>query len=295
MLDNFNASGIKTTQFMFNGTAIVMLTPDEERAYGIASRDYGDEKARKRLAESHIPFALKFVGQYKGYAKTSVEWDELKSQAFLGLAVAAEKFDPDKGLRFATYAVWWLRAKVLDHVVEMGNTVKASTSPRYKKAFFKLSVAEKQIRKRHPDWQDFQVDKALSEEFEITVQNIQMLRQLKAGPQSLNTPLAQGEGAEYIDLMVDNNARHVDAIAERSDLSVKRAMLSVAMQGLNDRERHIFTERKLKDMPPTLEELGIHYDGLSKERIRQIEKKAMEKVTESMRQQANQRGMALTP
>ena len=267
-----------------------MLEPEEEYMLAKAWVDHEDKEAAHKLVTSHLRLAAKIAMGYRGYGLPTAE---VISEANVGLMQAVKRFDPEKGFRLATYAMWWIRAAIQEYILRSWSLVKMGTTAAQKKLFFNLRKAKNRIGAledgdlRPENLQA--IAKALSvSENEVTAMN----RRLSGGDASLNAPLkSDGEGAaEWQDWLADEDADQAAALAERDELESRRELLIAAMGALNERERHILTERRLKDEPKTLEDLSRVYD-VSRERVRQIEVRAFEKLQKRMRELAAERGM----
>jgi RNA polymerase sigma-32 factor len=268
-----------------------MLEPEEEYMLAKAWVDHGDKEAAHQLVTSHLRLAAKIAMGYRGYGLPTAE---VISEANVGLMQAVKRFDPDKGFRLATYAMWWIRASIQEYILRSWSLVKMGTTAAQKKLFFNLRKAENKIgaiedgELRPENVARIAHDLNVSED-----EVISMNRRLSGGDASLNAQIrADGDGAaEWQDWLEDEEADQATAYAERNELESRRELLVEAMKVLNDRERHILTERRLKDEPVTLEELSQVYD-VSRERIRQIEVRAFEKLQKAIRDLAAKRGMA---
>ena len=267
-----------------------MLDPDEEYMLAKAWVDHEDKEAAHRLVTSHLRLAAKIAMGYRGYGLPTAE---VISEANVGLMQAVKRFDPEKGFRLATYAMWWIRAAIQEYILRSWSLVKMGTTAAQKKLFFNLRKAKNRIGALEEG--DLRpenltaIAEALSvSEDEVTAMN----RRLSGGDASLNAPLkSDGEGtAEWQDWLADEDADQAAALAERDELEARRELMIQAMGALNERERHILTERRLKDEPVTLEDLSKVYD-VSRERVRQIEVRAFEKLQKKMRELAAERGM----
>ena len=267
-----------------------MLEPEEEYMLAKAWVDHQDAESAHRLVTSHLRLAAKIAMGYRGYGLPTAE---VVSEANVGLMQAVKRFDPEKGFRLATYAMWWIRASIQEYILRSWSLVKMGTTAAQKKLFFNLRKAKNKIGAleegdlRPENVARIATDLGVTEE-EVTSMN----RRLSGGDASLNAPLkSDGEGAsEWQDWLTDDDADQAEAYAEHDELESRRTLLMQAMEDLNERERHILTERKLKDEPQTLEDLSQVYD-VSRERIRQIEVRAFEKLQKRMRELAAERGM----
>ncbi|HEU0222941.1 MAG TPA: RNA polymerase sigma factor RpoH [Paracoccaceae bacterium] len=267
-----------------------MLEPQEEYVLAKAWVDHGDKVAAHKLVTSHLRLAAKIAMGYRGYGLPT---SEVISEANVGLMQAVKRFDPDKGFRLATYAMWWIRAAIQEYILRSWSLVKMGTTAAQKKLFFNLRKAKSRIGALEEGDLRPEHVRRIAKDLGVTEDDVvSMNRRLTGADTSLNAPLkTDGEGsAEWQDWLADEEADQATAYAERDELDRRQELLLEAMKHLNDRERHILTERKLKDEPVTLEELSAQY-GVSRERIRQIEVRAFEKLQKKMREFAAERGM----
>lgn len=267
-----------------------MLEPEQEYMLAKAWVDHQDSDSAHQLVTSHLRLAAKIAMGYRGYGLPTAE---VVSEANVGLMQAVKRFDPEKGFRLATYAMWWIRASIQEYILRSWSLVKMGTTAAQKKLFFNLRKAKNKIGALEDgDLRPENVSKIATDlgvtEDEVTSMN----RRLSGGDASLNAPLkSDGEGAsEWQDWLTDDDADQAEAYAEQDEMDSRRSMMMEAMEDLNERERHILTERKLKDEPLTLEELSQQYN-VSRERIRQIEVRAFEKLQKKMRELAVEQGM----
>ncbi len=268
-----------------------MLEPEEEFMLAKAWVDHGDREAAHRLVTSHLRLAAKIAMGYRGYG---LPLAEIISEANVGLMQAVKRFDPDKGFRLATYAMWWIRASIQEYILRSWSMVKLGTTAAQKKLFFNLRKAKGKIGALEDgDMRPEQVERIATDLGVTETEVISMNRRLSGGgDSSLNAPLrGDTEGSsEWMDWLADDDADQAAQYAERQELETRHELLLEAMQTLNERERHILTERRLKDEPMTLEDLSKVYD-VSRERIRQIEVRAFEKLQSRMRELAAEHGM----
>ncbi|QDL93061.1 RNA polymerase sigma factor RpoH [Paroceanicella profunda] len=267
-----------------------MLEPDQEYMLAKAWVDHEDKESAHKLVTSHLRLAAKIAMGYRGYGLPTAE---VVSEANVGLMQAVKRFDPEKGFRLATYAMWWIRASIQEYILRSWSLVKMGTTASQKKLFFNLRKAKNRIGAlEEGDLRPEHVEK-IAHDLGVTENDVvSMNRRLSGGDASLNAPLkTDGEGsAEWQDWLADDDADQATAYAEQDELDSRRSLLMDAMQALNERERHILTERKLRDEPVTLEELSGVYN-VSRERIRQIEVRAFEKLQKKMRELAADKGM----
>ncbi len=267
-----------------------MLEPEEEYMLAKAWVDHGDKDSAHKLVTSHLRLAAKIAMGYRGYGLPTAE---VVSEANVGLMQAVKRFDPEKGFRLATYAMWWIRASIQEYILRSWSLVKMGTTSAQKKLFFNLRKAKSKIGAlEEGDLRPENVAQ-IANDLNVTEEEvISMNRRLSGGDASLNAQIkSDGEGTDqWQDWLEDEDADQAAQYAEKDELEARRELLIEAMGALNERERHILTERKLKDEPKTLEDLSQEYD-VSRERIRQIEVRAFEKLQKKMRELASEKGM----
>ena len=267
-----------------------MLEPEQE--YMLAKRwiEEQDSDAAHQMVTSHLRLAAKIAMGYRGYGLPQAE---VISEANVGLMQAVKRFDPEKGFRLATYAMWWIRASIQEYILRSWSLVKMGTTSAQKKLFFNLRKAKSKIGAldegdMHPD----NVAKIAGDLGVSEAEVVSMNRRLSGGDASLNAMIsADGESSmEWQDWLEDEDADQASDYELKDELSLRRDMLNSAMDGLNDRERDILTQRRLVDEVKTLEELSETYE-ISRERVRQIEVRAFEKLQEKMREMAVEKGI----
>ena len=257
-----------------------MLAKDEEFMLAKRWREHEDPQAAHRLVTSHLRLVAKIAMGYRGYG---LPIGEVISEGNVGLMQAVKKFDPDKGFRLATYAMWWIRASIQEYILRSWSLVKMGTTASQKKLFFNLRKAKSAISAfqegdLHPDQVELIATKLGVEEGEV----VSMNRRLSGPDASLNAPMRVDGESEWQDWLEDTGAVSQETqVAEDQERTQRMGLLESAMTELSDRERHILTERRLKDEPTTLEELAAQY-GVSRERVRQIEVRAFEKLQKAM-------------
>ena len=263
-----------------------ILTPEEELRLSHLWRDKGDVTAAHKLVTSHLRLVAKIAMGYRGYG---LPVNELISEGNVGMMQAVRRFDPDKGFRLATYAMWWIRAAIQEYILHSWSLVKMGTTAAQKKLFFNLRRLKGQMQAIDDgDLQPEQVNK-IATTLGVPEQDVvNMNRRMAAPDHSLNAPMRTDESSEWQDRLVDDQHNQEEVYAENEELSGRKALLASAMDTLNDREKHIFTERRLKDEPSTLEDLAHEY-GISRERVRQIEVRAFEKVQAAMKKEVEAR------
>jgi RNA polymerase sigma-32 factor len=267
-----------------------LLEPEEE--YMLAKRwvEEQDTEAAHRMVTSHLRLAAKIAMGYRGYGLPQAE---VISEANVGLMQAVKRFDPEKGFRLATYAMWWIRASIQEYILRSWSLVKLGTTSAQKKLFFNLRKAKSKIGALEEGDLRPENVKQIATDLGVTEDEvISMNRRLSGGDASLNATIgAEGEGAmQWQDWLEDEDADQAGDYAERDELDARRALLAKAMDVLNERERDILTQRRLADEAVTLEDLSAQYD-VSRERIRQIEVRAFEKLQKRMRELAMAKGM----
>jgi RNA polymerase sigma-32 factor len=260
-----------------------MLEADEEFMLAKSWREHGDTDAAHQLVTSHLRLVAKIAMGYRGYG---LPISELISEGNVGMMQAVKRFDPDRGFRLATYAMWWIRAAIQEYILHSWSLVKMGTTAAQKKLFFNLRKLKGQLQAIEEGDMSPENVKAIAERLDVPEADvISMNRRLASPDHSLNAPLRiDGEG-EWQDWLVDEQETQEIALAEREELGKRRKLLTHAMTALNERERNILTERRLKDDPTTLEDLSKEY-GISRERVRQIEVRAFEKLQKSIRNAA---------
>ncbi|MEM7497503.1 MAG: RNA polymerase sigma factor RpoH [Pseudomonadota bacterium] len=268
-----------------------MLEQEEEFMLAKAWVDHGDRESAHKLVTSHLRLAAKIAMGYRGYGLPTAE---VISEANVGLMQAVKRFDPDKGFRLATYAMWWIRASIQEYILRSWSMVKLGTTAAQKKLFFNLRKAKGKIGAlEEGDLRPEHVQKIAKDLGVNETEVVNMNRRLSGGgDSSLNTPL-KGDGestTEWQDWLADDDADQAAVYAETQELDARRELLMEALETLNDREKHILTERRLQEEPVTLEDLSKVYN-VSRERIRQIEVRAFEKLQKRMRELASSKGM----
>ncbi len=268
-----------------------MLQPDEEYMLAKSWREHDDRAAAHKLVTSHLRLVAKIAMGYRGYG---LPINEIVSEGNIGLMQAVKRFEPDKGFRLATYAMWWIRAAIQEYILRSWSLVKMGTTANQKKLFFNLRKVKGQISAlEEGDLRPEQVSE-IATRLGVSEDEVVSMNRRLGGDASLNAPLrADTEGAsEWQDWLVDESEDQETLLAESEELDIRRKMLDEAMETLNDREKRIFQVRRLSEDPLTLEELSEEF-GVSRERVRQIEVRAFEKVQKAMRTAA--RDLERTP
>ena len=263
-----------------------MLTPDEELSLAQRWQDSEDTDAAHKLVTSHLRLVAKIAMGYRGYG---LPIGELIGEGNVGMMQAVKRFDSDRGFRLATYAMWWIRAAIQEYILHSWSLVKMGTTAAQKKLFFNLRRLKGQMQAfEDGDLKPEQVTK-IARLLDVQEQDVvSMNRRLAAPDNSLNAPLRQEGEGEWQDWLVDDSDSQETVLAEREERTGRTALLSSALKTLNDRERHILVERRLKDNPTTLEDLSREYN-ISRERVRQIEVRAFGRLQKAMKQQVAER------
>lgn len=266
-----------------------MLEQDQEYMLAKRWREHEDTDAAHRLVTSHLRLVAKIAMGYRGYG---LPLSELISEGNVGMMQAVKRFDPERGFRLATYAMWWIRAAIQEYILHSWSLVKMGTTAAQKKLFFNLRKLKGQMQAiDEGDLSPEQVAKIAKELGVPEADVISMNRRLGAPDHSLNAPLRTDGDGEWQDWLVDDSDSQETTLAESEELGKRRKLLGDAMKSLNERERHILVERRLKDEPTTLEDLSQQY-SISRERVRQIEVRAFEKLQKSIKSAAIQQGLA---
>jgi RNA polymerase sigma-32 factor len=261
-----------------------MLEPQQEYMLAKSWREHGDRDAAHQLVTSHLRLVARIAMGYRGYG---LPIGEVISEGNVGLMQAVKRFDPDKGFRLATYAMWWIRAAIQEYILRSWSLVKMGTTAAQKKLFFNLRKIKGQLKAlEEGDLRPDQV-KRIATQLGVTEEDVVSMNRRLAGDSSLNAPVRNdAESGEWQDWLVDDTMDQETALAESEERENRRGMLAEALKGLNARERRVFEARRLAEEPLTLEELSAEF-GVSRERIRQIEVRAFEKVQKAMQKAAS--------
>ena len=275
------------SRFMREVRNFPLLTAKEEARLAYRWRDHRDPDAARQLVGSHQRLVIKMATNYRGYG---LPLSDVISEANIGLMQAINKFDPDRGFRLSTYAMWWIRAAINDYVLRSSSVVKSVTNEHHKKLFFNL----RRLKAKHqkPDQTNLTPEAvtAIAEELGVSESDVLFMdARLGVRDLSINGPAREDSDATWQDLLVDEADDQETMVVEADEFDKRRMLMRKAMAKLDDRERHIFTERRLKENPPKLGDLGEHY-GISRERVRQIEYRAFDKLKRLMNSD-----MALSP
>lgn len=264
-----------------------ILEPEEEYMLAKRWQEHQDPEAAAKLVTSHLRLVAKIAMGYRGYG---LPLSELIAEGNIGLMQGVRKFEPDRGFRLATYAMWWIKAAIQEYILRSWSLVKIGTTAAQKKLFFNLRRLKGKIAAiddgdlRPEDVKKIAADLGVSEDEVVSMNR----RMLKGGDTSLNAPLRDDGEGEWQDWLVDELPPQDELIAEAQEADIRHDLLREALMTLSDRERHILTQRRLVDEPQTLEELSKEY-GVSRERIRQIEVRAFEKLQKEMMRLSRER------
>src|SRR6266852_5163851 len=263
-----------------------MLAVDEEFMLAKRWRAHSDLEAAHKLVTSHLRLVAKIAMGYRGYG---LPLNDLISEGNIGLMQAVKRFDPDRGFRLATYAMWWIRAAIQEYILHSWSLVKMGTTAAQKKLFFNLRKIKGQLQAIEEGDMSPENVKAVAERLQVPEADvISMNRRLASQDHSLNAPLKIDGDGEWQDWLVDETESQEIALADRQELGKRQKLLSQALSSLNERERHILTQRRLREEPTTLEDLSQEY-GISRERVRQIEVRAFEKLQKAIKSAAIER------
>ncbi|HEY0568479.1 MAG TPA: RNA polymerase sigma factor RpoH [Xanthobacteraceae bacterium] len=257
-----------------------MLEPQQEYMLAKSWREHGDREAAHKLVTSHLRLVAKIAMGYRGYG---LPISEVISEGNVGLMQAVKRFEPEKGFRLATYAMWWIKAAIQEYILRSWSLVKMGTTANQKKLFFNLRKAKSKISALgEGDLRPEQV-KTIAQRLGVTEQDVIDMNRRLGGDASLNAGIREdGDSGEWQDWLVDDSASQESILADTEEFDNRRKALGHALNVLNDRERRIFEARRLADDPITLEELASEF-GVSRERVRQIEVRAFEKVQKAVR------------
>ncbi len=256
-----------------------MLEPDQEFMLAKRWQEHGDSNAAEKLITSHLRLVARIAMGYRGYG---LPIGEVVSEGNVGLMQAVKRFEPDKGFRLATYAMWWIRASIQEYILRSWSLVKMGTTAAQKKLFFNLRRAKSQLQALEEGDLKPEHVKTIATKLGVPEEDVVNMNRRLGGDSSLNAPVrADSESGEWQDWLVDDTPSQEDRLVEDDELSRRKSYLTNAMSVLNERERQIFEARRLRDEPSTLEDLSTEF-GVSRERIRQIEVRAFEKVQKAV-------------
>ncbi|HET6522846.1 MAG TPA: RNA polymerase sigma factor RpoH [Geminicoccaceae bacterium] len=274
------AEGSSLARYLEEIRKFPMLEPEEEFILAKRWREQDDVQAAHRLVTSHLRLVAKIAMGYRGYG---LPMNEIISEGNVGLMQAVKRFDPDRGFRLATYAMWWIRAAIQEYILLSWSLVMMGTTAAQKKLFFNLRKLKGQMQAIEEGDLRPETVRAIAERLDVTEEDVVAMNRRLDGPDhSLNSALRTDSETEWQDWLVDSAESQETTLAEADELDHRRRLLERSMSVLNERERHILNERRLKDDPTTLEELSARY-GISRERVRQIEVRAFEKLQKAMR------------
>ncbi|AZN73121.1 RNA polymerase sigma factor RpoH [Georhizobium profundi] len=268
-----------------------MLQPQEEYMLGKRYQEHGDREAAHRLVTSHLRLVAKIAMGYRGYG---LPIGEVVSEGNVGLMQAVKKFDPERGFRLATYAMWWIKASIQEYILRSWSLVKMGTTANQKRLFFNLRKLKGKMQAlEEGDLRPDQVSH-IATTLNVSEDEVVSMNRRLSGDASLNAPIraTEGESGQWQDWLVDDSESQEDMLIEQDELDDRRSMLAGALNVLNERERRIFEARRLSENPITLEDLSGEFD-ISRERVRQIEVRAFEKVQEAVKKTAAERAKAL--
>lgn len=269
-----------------------MLEPEQEYMLAKRWREHQDSSAAHQLVTSHLRLVAKIANGYRGYG---LPMAELISEGNLGLMQAVKKFDPEKGFRLATYAMWWIRASIQEYILHSWSLVKIGTTAAQKKLFFNLRRMKGKMQALEDGDLPPETVSKIATELQVAEDEVVSMNQRLAGhDHSLNAPLRMDAEGEWQDWLVDDKDSQETRMAESEELTQRQNLLQQAFRILNDRERDILSERRLKDEPTTLEDLSQKYN-ISRERVRQIEVKAFEKLQKSIQAAARDQRLLTGP
>lgn len=266
------------TQYMQYTRKFPLLTLEEEYNYAKKWKEEGDIEAAHNLVSAHLRLVVKVAAGYKGYG---LPLSELISEGNIGMLQAIQRFDPERGFRFTTYAIWWIKAAIQEYILHSWSLVKIGTTAVQKKLFFNLRRVKSQIKAFGENDLDTDQLETISKSLGVSKEEVQNMNQrLSSHDHSLNTPIGNdNDYDEWQSMLVDDSVNQEESYAEQQELENRKSLLQEAMKSLKPREREILVERRLKEKPATLEELSQVYN-ISRERIRQIEVRAFEKLQE---------------
>jgi RNA polymerase sigma-32 factor len=266
-----------------------MLEFDDEQDLARRWRDDGDVSAGHRLVTSHLRLVAKIAMGYRGYG---LPVGELISEGNVGIMQAVKRFDPDRGFRLATYAMWWIRAAIQEYILHSWSLVKMGTTASQKKLFFNLRKLKGQMQAIDDGDLAPEIVTRIAYQLKVPEADVISMNGRMASPDhSLNAPVRDGGDEQWQDWLIDEDDNQEVLLAEHEEFAKRRLLLKDAMKGLSERERHIIAERRLKDTPTTLQDLSETY-GISRERVRQIEVRAFEKIQRSVRNSAREQRLS---
>jgi RNA polymerase sigma-32 factor len=276
------------THLLSTAKRFPMLSPEREQELALAWRDHRDEAALRELVGSHLRLVIKIARGFAGYG---LPISDLIAEGHVGLMQAAQKFDPDRGFRFATYAMWWIRAAIQEHILHSASLVKMGTTAAQKKLFFNLRQMKGRLEEIDAGDLSPESVTAIATTLGVPEKDVvEMNRRLGGADGSLNVTMSEDGETEWLDRLVDERPNQELLLAEADELAQRRKLLGEAMSRLNDREREILIERRLREEPLTLEDLSRRFH-VSRERIRQLEVRAVDKLRKAMLSAAKTLGL----
>jgi RNA polymerase sigma-32 factor len=271
--------GDALSHFLTEAKQFPLLTPGEEQQLARAWRDDGDEVALRRLVGSHLRLVIKIARGFQGYG---LPLADLIAEGNVGLMQAAQKFDPTRGFRFATYAMWWIRAAIQEYILHSTSIVKMGTTAAQKKLFFNLRAMKGRLDRHEAGDLPPEAVEAIATALGVAAKDVvEMNRRMSGSDASLNATMTDDSETEWLDHLVDDSPTQDSVLAETEERTQRRQLLREALAQLNAREREIVRDRRLRDEPLTLEDLSQRFH-VSRERIRQLEVRAVEKLRKAM-------------
>lgn len=278
-LPTLNGGSLGLSRYLEEIRKFPMLEPNEEYMLAKRWQEHEDSDAAEKLVTSHLRLVARIAMGYRGYG---LPIGEVISEGNVGLMQAVKRFEPDKGFRLATYAMWWIRASIQEYILRSWSLVKMGTTAAQKKLFFNLRRAKSQLQALEDGDMKPETVKKIATKLGVSEGDVISMNRRLGGDASLNAPLrADSESGEWQDWLVDDTPTQEDRLVESEEMKQRRSYLTSAMAVLNDRERRVFEARRLSEDPATLEDLSTEF-GVSRERIRQIEVRAFEKVQKAV-------------
>ncbi|PPC86010.1 MAG: RNA polymerase sigma factor RpoH [Hyphomicrobium sp.] len=278
-LPTLNGGSLGLSRYLEEIRKFPMLEPNEEYMLAKRWQEHEDSDAAEKLVTSHLRLVARIAMGYRGYG---LPIGEVISEGNVGLMQAVKRFEPDKGFRLATYAMWWIRASIQEYILRSWSLVKMGTTAAQKKLFFNLRRAKSQLQALEDGDMKPETVKKIATKLGVSEGDVISMNRRLGGDASLNAPLrADSESGEWQDWLVDDTPTQEDRLVESEEIKQRRSYLTSAMAVLNDRERRVFEARRLSEDPATLEDLSTEF-GVSRERIRQIEVRAFEKVQKAV-------------
>ncbi len=271
--------GDALSDFFAEAKRFPMLTPEREHELAQAWRNQGDEAALRELVGSHLRLVIKIARGFSGYG---LPLADLVAEGNVGLMQAAQKFEPERGFRFATYAMWWIRAAIQEYILHSNSIVKMGTTAAQKKLFFNLRQMKARLEQHEAGDLPVEAVETIAVVLGVPANDVvEMNRRMSGSDMSLNATMMEDGETEWLDRLVDNSPTQDLVLAEADERAKRQKLLDAALTQLNEREREIIRERRLRDEPLTLEDLSRRF-CVSRERIRQLEVRAVEKLRKAM-------------